>query len=86
MAKAKKEWVRKEKTPNHSVCSGCIDLFPDKELKLVNLGGHKTVFCDPCIESKGFSEDQVDIISWHESYKEANKKRNPWKKEKEKKK
>ena len=78
----KKDWeFPKVKIKGH-VCSGCIEIFPAKELTLVSMpAGYSTIFCTPCIEKDGITKERIGE-NYHEHQKAEHERTNPWRKQK----
>ena len=78
---AKKNWdfAPREKIKGH-VCSGCIQIFPDKDLFMVTMPAeYSTPFCEPCIKKEGITPDRIKG-NYAELAKIEHEKSNPWKK------
>ena len=76
---AKKPFEFKRPKIEGTVCSGCIQLFPDKEMIIVSMpAGYTTPYCSKCIEKDNISDDRIKG-NMLELRKEENKKSSPWK-------
>jgi len=56
---AKKTFEYKRPKIEGTVCSGCINLFPDKEMMIVSMTGYSTPYCPKCITRENIPDNRV---------------------------